>query len=88
MDDVFKVLGLIGFLVLTVFFWPMIAFWFAYLGGWIAKVVIGTQLASALNVLFNTSYFVPAMLPKMAGALGWIGGFFKTTSLGNKNKDK
>ena len=65
----------------TVILWlidPWLSFWLAYCGGWIAKITIGTPLTQALNTLFNTTKFTPSMIPLIAGALGWMGGFFKT----------
>ena len=49
--------------------------------------VIGDTLANALNTLFNTTYFHKEMLPMMAGALGWIGGYFKSVSSTTKKND-
>ena len=85
MEDLIKVIGAIALICLLFLVMPFINFWLAYFGGWIAKLVIGTKLA-ALNILFNTTYFTAEMLPMMAGALGWIGSFFKST-VNFKNKD-
>lgn len=75
-----KVLAAIGAVVivsLALVVSPFISFWLAYFGGWIAKITIGPTLASALNILFNTTFVTADKIPMMAGALGWIGGFFK-----------
>ena len=48
--------------------------------------VIGVKLTMALNILFNTSYFTPQMLPMLSGALGWLGGFFKSVTNIKNNK--
>lgn len=86
MEDLMTVIGAIGLICILFVIMPFISFWLAYFGGWIAKLVIGTKLAAALNILFNTTYFTAEMLPMMAGALGWIGSFFKsTTTIKSKN---
>ena len=78
MEDIIKIIGIISLCILIIIFYPFISFWFAYLGGWLAKLVIGEKLALALNILFNTTHFTAEALPMIAGALGWIGGFFKS----------
>lgn len=81
MSIILMILGVIVLFVIA----PFISFWLAYFGGWIAEMVIGAKLAAAMNILFNTTYFTAEMLPMMAGALGWIGSFFKsTTTIHNK----
>ena len=73
------ILILIGLAVLLIFM-PFISYWLSYFGGWLASIVIGETLCNALNTLFGTLRFHPEMLPQMAGALGWIGSFFKGTT--------
>lgn len=80
MEDFMTILGAIVLIAITVIIMPFISFWLAYFGGWLASLVIGDSLCNALNTLFGTTRFVPAMLPWVAGALGWIGGYFKSTS--------
>lgn len=70
--------------VLLVIIMPFINFWFCYFGGWIASLVIGGPLCNALNTLFNTTRFEPSMLPWIAGALGYVGGFFKNINTSTK----
>ena len=65
---------------------PFISYWCAYFGGWIASITIGGVLCNSLNTLFDTTRFTPNMLPQMAGALGWIGSFFKVIHASTKNK--
>ena len=73
--------------MLLIFIAPLIGFWVAYFCGWIAKITFGTKLAAALNTLFQTTYFTKDMIPTVAGALGWISGFFKsTTAVKESNK--
>ena len=79
------ILILIGLAVLFIFM-PFISYWCAYFGGWLASIVIGDTLCNALNTLFGTLRFHPEMLPQMAGALGWIGSFFKGTTKVKENK--
>lgn len=83
----FAVLGVIGMIILLIFVLPIISFWLSYFGGWVASVVIGKQLCFALNTLFNSDWFTPDKLPWMAGALGWIGGFFKSVTTNTKKKN-
>lgn len=85
-DDIFAIIGAIALIIFAVIISPWIGYWFAYFGGWLAKITIGNNLVESLNLLFNTDYFNIEFLPKMAGALGWIGGFFKGTSSISKNK--
>lgn len=80
-----KVFGWICFIIGMFFLLPFISFWLSYFGGWITSLVIGKKLVAALNLLFNTTYFTKDMIPMMAGALGWIGGFFKSIST-SRNK--
>lgn len=78
-----------GILILTiigVIVMPFISFWLSYLGGWITMKIIGNTLCNALNTCFDTTHFEPWMIPWAAGALGWIGGYFKSSNILN-NKD-
>ena len=82
------ILILIGLAVLLIFM-PFISYWLSYFGGWLASIVIGETLCNALNTTFATLRFTPDMLPQMAGALGWIGSFFKgTTRIKEDSKGK
>ena len=63
---------------------PFISYWCSYFGGWIASITIGGILCDSLNTLFATERFTPDMLPAMAGALGWIGSFFKAVNTTSK----
>ena len=86
-DDVWAILIGLALAALLFFVAPFICFWLAYFGGWITKLVIGDTVCSALNILFNVTYFTPDKLPMMAGALGFIGGYFKS-SFSAKKSDK
>jgi hypothetical protein len=73
-----RAFGWICTIIILFLFIPFISFWLSYFGGWITSLVIGDTLCKALNILFNTAYFTKDMIPMMSGALGWIGGFFKS----------
>ena len=38
-------------------------------------------------MLFNTTYFTKDMIPLCAATLGWIGGYFKSTSVKKIKED-
>lgn len=79
-DNFFATLGALVMIIGFILILPFISFWASYFGGWLCKITIGNTLVKALNILFNTTHITAEMLPWMAGALGWIGGFFKTIS--------
>ena len=80
------IVGVIAFFVVAIIIEPALLFWLGYFSGWLAKLVIGTKLVTAINMVFGTA-FTADMLPMVAGALGWIGGFFKsTTAVKESNK--
>lgn len=74
-------LGVIFVAIIAYLFVPMLSFFITYIGGWVCKITFGPTLCYALNTLFNATYFEPDKLPLMAGALGWIGGYFKSINL-------
>lgn len=80
------------YIITTIFcliFLPFVIFWFGWLDGWIAALVVGDPLCRALNVLTHTDYFTPDKLPWITGAIGYIASFFKTSNLSStfsKNK--
>ena len=73
-----SIFGIISMVIIIVLIVPFISFWISYFGGWITSIIIGDTLCKALNIIFNTAYFTKDMLPMIAGALGWIGGFFES----------
>lgn len=83
-------LGVIVMAVLLVVFAPMLSFVCCYFGGWLCKITFGPTLCNALNTLFNVSFFTPEKIPLMAGALGWIGNYFRSekslSSIDNKKR--
>jgi len=71
----------IGFIII----YPWLAFWFAYLGGILAKIFIGQELVAGFALLgINISI---EQIPLIAGTLGWIGGFFKVISSSASKKE-
>lgn len=85
-DLILNCLGIVTLVVICLFFLPLLNFGIAYFGGWICKITFGPMLCRALNTLFNATFFSPDKLPLMAGALGWIGSYFKTYSTTSSNK--
>lgn len=81
-----EIVGGVLLLIVLLIFAPWISYWLSYFGGWITSLVVGATLCDALNTLFDTTRFTPDMLPQMAGALGWIGSFFKSISSTTSNK--
>ena len=79
-----SIIGIIAFLIITIIIVPALLFWFGYFSGWLAKLIIGTKLVTAINMVFGTA-FTADMLPMIGGALGWIGGFFKSIHTASNN---
>ena len=79
------IVGVIVFFVVMIIIEPALLFWLGYFSGWLAKLVIGTKLVTAINMVFGTA-FTADMLPIIGGVLGWIGGFFKTINTTSNNK--
>ena len=71
------IVGVIAFFVVAIIIDTALLFWLGYFGGWLAKLVIGTKLVTAINMVFGTA-FTADMLPMIGGALGWIGSFFRS----------
>ena len=74
------IVGVIAFLIVVIIIQPALLFWLRYFSGWLAKLVIGTKLITAINMVFGTA-FTADMLPIIGGALGWIGSFFKSVRI-------
>lgn len=78
------IFGVFVFIIVVIIIEPALLFWLGYFSGWLAKLIIGTKLITAINMVFGTA-FTADMLPMIGGALTWIGSFFK--SINNvKNK--
>ena len=80
------IVGVIAFLIVVIIIQPALLFWLGYFSGWLAKLVIGTKLVTAINMVFGTA-FTADMLPMIGGALGWIGGFFKLVHTASNNNN-
>ena len=80
------IVGIIAFLVVVIIIEPALLFWLGYFGGWLAKLVIGTKLVTAINMVFGTA-FTADMLPMIGGALAWIGSFFKSIHTASNNNN-
>ena len=80
------IVGVIAFLIVVIIIQPALLFWLGYFSGWLAKLVIGTKLVTAINMVFGTA-FTADMLPMIGGALGWIGGFFKSVRTASNNNN-
>lgn len=90
-EFIIETIGIIVLAVIFIVFYPFLLFWVGYFSGWLAKLVIGTKLAAALNIAFHTTWFTAEMLPMIGGALAWVGSFFKgarqvTTEKKNNSK--
>ena len=81
------IVGVIAFLIVVIIIQPALLFWLGYFSGWLAKLVIGTKLVTAINMIFGTA-LIADMLPMIGGALGWIGSFFKSVRTASNNNQK
>lgn len=79
------IIGIIVFLIVMIIIEPALFFWLGYFSGWLAKLIIGTKLVTAINMVFGTA-FTADMLPMIGGALGWIGSFFKSIRTASNNQ--
>ena len=80
------IVGVIAFLIVVIIIQPALLFWLGYFSGWLAKLIIGTKLVTAINMVFGTA-FTADMLPMIGGAFGWIGGFFKSVRTASNNNN-
>lgn len=69
-------IGVLALVAVIIILEPLLVFWLGYFSGWLTKIMVGTQVCSALNTTFGTS-FTPDILPWIGGALGWVGSFFR-----------
>lgn len=84
-EDILKVIGGVALIILSIFIAPWLLFWISYFGGWVAKLLIGKYLVEGFTY-FNINIPIDK-IPLIAGCIGWIGGFFKTSIKYNRNKD-
>lgn len=76
--------GIIGLLVFS----PVITFGFAWMGGWILKVCVGTAIADGMNLMFNTTRFTPDFIPLACATLATIGKYFKSSQTNNNKSER
>ena len=70
----------------TAFVSPVLTFGFAWIGGWILKVCVGTTIADGMNLMFNTTRFTPDFIPLACATLATIGKYFKSTQTNNNER--
>ena len=76
--------GFVALIIILIFIGPWISFWLAYFSGWIAKITVGKYLVSGFGLL---GLDIPLeKIPLLAGVLGFIGSFFKSTNYKIPNK--
>lgn len=76
--------GIIGLLVFS----PVITFGFAWMGGWILKVCVGSAIADGMNLMFNTTRFTPDFIPLACATLATIGKYFKSSQTNNNKSER
>lgn len=76
--------GIIGLLVFS----PVITFGFAWMGGWILKVCVGTAIADGMNLMFNTTRFTPDFIPLACATIATIGKYFKSSQTNNNKSER
>ena len=76
--------GIIGLLVFS----PVITFGFAWMGGWILKVCVGSAIADGMNLMFNTTRFTPDFIPLACATLTTIGKYFKSSQTNNNKSER
>lgn len=74
--------GMIGLLVFS----PVLTFGFAWLGGWILKVCVGSAIADGMNLMFNTTRFTPDFIPLVCATLATIGKYFKSSQANHNER--
>jgi hypothetical protein len=79
-DNELEAISAIIVVIILIILLPLLTYWFGYFDGWLAMKTVGNPLITSINEVFGTSFSVTA-LPKIGGALGWIGGFFKSADI-------
>jgi hypothetical protein len=69
---------IVGFIIWCIIK-PIIIFGAGWFGGWILMNIVCGAVATGLNTLFETTRFMPDIIPVVCGTLAVIGNFFKTT---------
>ena len=71
-------------IVITAIVGPILYYFSGYICGMILEWLIGNAITGGLNYIFDTTRFVPNMLPLMCGTANVIASFFKTPSTSSK----
>jgi len=77
------ILTIIAIIIIYLIIEPFLIFWISYFVGWLSKIFIGKYIVAAFELLHIS--FPADKIPLLAGLLGWIGSFFKSTINTNKN---
>ena len=72
--------------VVLFIFSSWINFWLSYFGGWLASKWIGNYIIQGFA--FFGKDITLEQIPYIAGFLGWIGGFFKTSQVVNNLRNR
>ena len=70
-----EVIALIFIAFILFLILPFLTYWAGYLDGWITMKTVGPHVVKAINCTFGTEFAIKD-LPKIGGALGWLGGMF------------
>lgn len=87
MEGLGRLTALVGIIGLLVFS-PVITFGFAWMGGWILKVCVGSAIADGMNLMFNTTRFTPDFIPLACATLATIGKYFKSSQTNNNKSER
>ena len=78
-------LAVLGFLALLIFIAP-ISIFFGWVTGLIVNWICGDFVTRGLNIILGEGSITRDMIPTIGGALGFIGGFFKSYSASKSKK--
>ena len=79
------IIFLITSILLALFLLPFLSFWFGYFIGWISKILIGSYIVTAFNLIHIQ--ITLDQIPLIGGLLCWIGCFFGNFHINNKNNN-
>lgn len=63
---------------------PLVSFALGYVGGVLLNWIVGAQLSSGMNLIFNTTRFTRESLPIVLATASVIGSYFTQTQSGSK----
>lgn len=72
--------------IILVILSPVLCFFGGWICGWLLKFFIGDIVTNGLNLLLNTTRFIPESLPIVCGALATVGSFFKSSNTSSSKK--